>query len=337
MQWHSIRSTSTIVAVCAVGWLFATAGTAFAQEGSSGGIPNERETPPRKPPGDEELTEAVLSAIRAGTIGRRDWDLVSAYLHDSPEKRTELKASVQASAKQLKQQAKRLGEVEDLHCRTRENIARQILTTDDVGNAHFTALLDAVSDHTQAELAGTIRHEERLGIRTRHLERSKKLERQASEGLKSGEYSQVDHLRATTARLAAEITLHGERYPDTLPRQLEAHLTRVEAMQITYLKVTALWEIGYPGGEEEKVAISAVALARSRAKLELARGDFAKALCYQRAAYVAGERGVQATLAAYETGTITLDMLVGAIVGVTDTWLALLDLERRYGDPTLAD
>ena len=293
------------------------------------------------PPTDAELTKAILRIGKVAHWSERNRvrDLLDTYLHDSAENAAELRASVLASIQRLERQGTRLETLKRLNRRTHEKLVRHLVATGDVGNPPFAASLDAASDLNEAKLAATVRHEDRLTILRDHLQQMKEVEKRASEGLESGRHTRVDHLRAVAARLAAEIVWCNEQYPGTLPRQLEAHLARVEALQIAYRKAVALRRVAMYDrpGWTLGVSTAAVALTRARAELELARGDYAKALLFQRAAYVASGQCAAAAYAAYESGTLALGDLLVHRQNLDDTRLTLLDLERRYGDPALIE
>jgi hypothetical protein len=291
----------------------------------------------RNPPNDEELAKVILPALKGEEIDREAWDLVTIYLHVSPERWEQLKPSVELSVQQLAKQADSLeGLCEHLRV-TREEILRKTLTTKDRGTDEFSALLDAAANFAQAEIALKVRHAERLELRGRHLERVRKLEQRAAEGAKSGTHTKVDQLRATAARISAEIALHSERYPEALPGRLDALITHLEAARVDYERILRKRIARVPGGEQERLAVAATSLAVARAELESARGNHAKALFYQRVAWVAAQKAAGAVDAAYSAGTLRLDTVIRAKQHLFEIRLSLLDLERRYGDPTCPD
>jgi outer membrane protein TolC len=52
-------------------------------------------------------------------------------------------------------------------------------------------------------------------------------------------------------------------------------------------------------------------------------------------AYVTAQRAVDAAKAAYDAGTVTLEFVLNTEERELAVQLALLDAERRYGDPSL--
>jgi len=60
-------------------------------------------------------------------------------------------------------------------------------------------------------------------------------------------------------------------------------------------------------------------------------------LCYQRVACIAAQKAVDAVYAAYSVGTVPLDPAIRGKQHLFEIRLTLLDLERRYGDPTCPD
>jgi hypothetical protein len=285
------------------------------------------------PPNDEELAEVMLQVRKGKGIGQDVWDVVTASLFVSPERRGQLRTSVEMSVRQMAKQADSLQGLRERLRGTREEILRKTLTTEDRGTDQFSVLLDAAANLAQEELVLKVRHAERLELRGRHLERIRKLEQQAAEGMVAGTHTKVDQLRATAARISAEIARHSERYPDNFPGRMEAHIERVEGLQVLYGGILAKALHSVPGGEQEKLAVAATSLAVARAELESARGNHAQALCYQRVAYVAARRGVDAAGAGHSAAVLPIDVVLNHHRRMIDVRRTLVAAERRYGDP----
>jgi hypothetical protein len=199
-------------------------------------------------------------------------------------------------------------------------------------SAQLVAMLDAKDHLVQAELDATKRHTERVEILERHVASMRKVRQRAVQAVADGRASELDRLRATAARLDAEIRLHTEQHPATTPEQLELLHGRVGVGQLLFNRVFALYKVGAPGGQADRCCLAAKNLAQWRAELEFARGEYDEALKYQRMARDAARQAVEAAQAAYDMGTVTLDVVLQAQTDLLAVEMKLIEWEARYGE-----
>jgi len=244
----------------------------------------------------------------------------------------ELLASVEQSQHQLTALNDQLLDLREQLCDARQAIVEARGRGDYGKSTQLVAMLGAEGDLVQAELDATKRHAERVKILERHLVSVRKVQQHAAQAVADGRASELDRLRAAAARLDAEIRWHTEQHPATTPEQLELLHGRVSVGQLLFNRVFALYKVGARGGQTDRCCLAARNLAQGRAELEFARGEYGEALKYQRLARDAARQAAEAAQAAYDVGTVTLDVVLQAQTDLLAIEMRLLDWEARYGE-----
>jgi hypothetical protein len=201
------------------------------------------------------------------------------------------------------------------------------------------ALLAAEWALTEAELELVVRNADRVVLLKKFHEKAAKAEEEAKARADAGrtgtDGAELSEIKAL--RLKVEIALEREFDRGKRPSEEVEVMGKTERAHLqTFQKVKALFDAGAKGGEPDKHALSAREFLLARARLELAQGKRAEALADLKLACWFGKRCVEATQAAYDVGTITLDMLLDANQDLDEVRLEFLRTYRVFGDPKKA-
>jgi hypothetical protein len=155
--------------------------------------------------------------------------------------------------------------------------------------------------------------------------------------LKDGDRTRADTLLLSSARLELEIKMQLQKAPARTPEEVRALVEQAEATLQTYREVHMKYNMGVRGGEADKEALTGFLVCSRIAVLLEAIGDRDGAIkrCKQACEYA--EEGVQATRAAYDAGTVTLDLLLGAQHRRAESWLALAKLDSAVAEQLRRD
>jgi len=301
--------------------------------GPPGGAVQPGELGPGPPGGPEGLVpgppggpEGLVPSPRTDMLAGLD------KLEADEAAQQELLASVQQSQHRL---AALNDQLLDLRQQLRD-VRRAIVEASRKGDygksTRLVAMLGAQGDLVQAELDVTSRHVKRVRILQLHLASMRGIEESAVKALADARASELDRLRATAARLEAEIRLHLQEQPSATPEQLEVLHARVRAAQQLFNAIYAMCQARAPGGEFGTCCQTAKDLAERRAELEFARGKYDVALKYQRIARDAARQAAEAAQAAYRFGTVTPDTVSQAQTDLCATKMKLFQWETRYGE-----
>jgi hypothetical protein len=189
---------------------------------------------------------------------------------------------------------------------------------------------------TEAELELLVRNADRIVALKKFHEKALKAEEEAKARADAGRIgadgAELSEIKAL--RLKAEIALEREFDRGKRPSDEVEVLARTErAHWQTFQKVKALFDAVAKGGEHDKHAVSARKFLVARARLSLAQGKREAALADLKLACWFGKRCVEAVQAAYDVGTVTLDLLLEANQGLDEVRLEFLRTYRVFGDP----
>jgi len=181
-------------------------------------------------------------------------------------------------------------------------------------------------------LAKTPRHEEHLETLQSHLSWAKGWESRAAKAAHAEPGSELDALRAKAAKLQAEIRLREGQHPATTPEELDALHDIVAAAQAAYDKCYRMFRAHT--GYALDALLAGQKCASARAELEMARGEHAAAIRYQRMACAVAGGQVDVAKAYWQAGKVTVDGLCEAQTKRATARLKLLQWESRYESPT---
>ncbi len=146
---------------------------------------------------------------------------------------------------------------------------------------------------------------------------------------KQADHPPADLLAIKSAWLSFEIEVERHRFDDRSPEEVQALLDQASAAAEIYREVFAKFQVGARGGEAEKEAYAGYEMCRRFAELLFALGKQEAAVEQLKQSCNFADKALQATQAAYEAGTVTLDLLLGAQSRRADAWLALAKHDRK--------
>jgi multidrug efflux pump subunit AcrA (membrane-fusion protein) len=116
--------------------------------------------------------------------------------------------------------------------------------------------------------------------------------------------------------------------PSTDPAEIQYLTELVAAHEETWKRIHALCEAGAVGGSAENEAAARHRFLVARAQLALTKGNKAEAIEHYEAAVEAAEQYLEAAQAAYDAGTLKLNVLLDAQAQRANTKLALSRLQK---------
>lgn len=145
----------------------------------------------------------------------------------------------------------------------------------------------------------------------------------------SGPAAKSSELMVKAARQAMEIELERMKNGDRSPEEVQALVDQARTAGRTYDEVFAKFNVGARGGEAEKEASTGCVFCCRLAELLVAIGQPEDAVKRLKQACEYANRAVQATQAAYEAGTVTLDLVLASQKEQADVRIALAKLDRK--------
>jgi hypothetical protein len=155
--------------------------------------------------------------------------------------------------------------------------------------------------------------------------------------LKGSDRTEADALLLSATRLDLEIKRLLQARPARTPEEVQALVEQAEATLQTWREVHAKYLNAARGGETDKEAFAGCAACSRIAALLEAIGDRDGAIKRRKQACEYAEECVQATQAAYEAGTVTLDLLLGSQHRRAEAWLALGKLDSAVAEQMRKD
>ena len=135
--------------------------------------------------------------------------------------------------------------------------------------------------------------------------------------------SAVDLLRIKAARLGYEVELQRTIAPECSPEEIAALVEQCNLMLQVFRRVHALHQVGARGGDDFVDADASFLLCAKLAELLYSLGRRDDGLKYQKLARQSAGRRVDCLQIAYDTGRVTLDLLLQAQIDRAQTQIAL--------------
>ncbi len=178
--------------------------------------------------------------------------------------------------------------------------------------------------HAELDMADTYaEREEACRKFVRELDRFK----QAIE--KKSDHSETDLLMIKSAWLSFEVELERHRFDDRSPEEVQALMDQAEATSRIFTEIFAKSRAGARGGEQDKLEYAGWAMCSRNAELLFALGKREAAVEQLKQACDYADRRTKATQAAYEAGTVTLDLVLTAESDQANAWMALAKRDRK--------
>ena len=198
----------------------------------------------------------------------------------------------------------------------------------DIGEDHETGKLaekiGVMGRVTQADLELCDTYKDRAAVYERSIRELEELRQSAAGATKT-----VDELMIKSARLGLEIEFERLKFNDRSPEEVRALLDQAKATAATYGVVFSKFQVGARGGEPEKEAHAGDEMCSRFAELLFALGKHEEAVEQLKQACDFADKAEQATQAAYDAGTVTLDLLLGSQHRRAAAWMALAKHDRK--------